>query len=103
MSQPHFLNADPSYVESLVGMNPLEAAHATRVDINGFTGQAIRGKQATQLGIKMFNFDLPAPPEAGVVGCIVENECLAGVRDIDPEQIENKEGLGLCFLDPENG
>ena len=55
-----------------VGMNPLEAAHTTRVDINGFTGQTIRGKQATQLGVKVFDFDLPSQPEAGALSCIAQ-------------------------------
>jgi hypothetical protein len=103
LSQPHFLNADAAFVESLVGMNPLEAAHATRVDINDLTGRSIRGKQSTQVGIKVFNYAVPPPPEVGVLSCLLGNGCLAGLRDITPDQIENKEGLGLCFLDPANG
>lgn len=41
MSFPHFYMADPSYLDSINGLNPLEAMHGSHIDVEPVTGVSV--------------------------------------------------------------
>ncbi|XP_065176406.1 lysosome membrane protein 2-like isoform X2 [Sycon ciliatum] len=54
-SSPHFLYADPVYLENVTGMNPNFQDHATIVDIEPMTGLMLRGNKRLQINVRVSN------------------------------------------------
>lgn len=55
MSQPHFLGADQSIIDSIDGINPNRNLHETYIDLVPLTGTLVRTQRTTQINIFIKN------------------------------------------------
>lgn len=59
ISKPHFLDADPWYVASLVGMQPNRAIHDVYADVEPNTGALFRVRNRCQTNYQLNSYHLP--------------------------------------------
>jgi len=56
---PHFLDADPKLLDTVVGLHPDRAKHNTIVEVEPRTGLVTYAQQMLQLNGNIFNYELP--------------------------------------------
>jgi hypothetical protein len=60
ISKPHFLDADPWYVSSLVGMQPNREIHDTHLEVEPNTGALFRVRNRCQTNYQLNSYHLPS-------------------------------------------
>ncbi|CAF4746993.1 unnamed protein product [Pieris macdunnoughi] len=53
LSYPHFLYADHTYKNGVIGMTPVEEQHRIFADLDPYTGTVIRGSKRAQFNVFM--------------------------------------------------
>jgi len=61
-TKPHFLDADPWYIEQLQGLYPQEDIHDTYIDVEPFSGYTLRGAKRLQLVTGIDDWSMPSLP-----------------------------------------
>lgn len=92
ISKPHFLDADPSLVSSVVGLSPNRAIHDTYVDIEPNTGALCRVHNRVQVIYQMNNMNLPEVNPSTVVA--IDALC-AGIANVT--NATNCDGLDVLM------
>ncbi|XP_074651843.1 platelet glycoprotein 4-like [Tubulanus polymorphus] len=56
MSEPHFYNAASKYIDAIIGIHPNKENHATRIDVEPYTGVGMSAKMKFQINIYYENY-----------------------------------------------
>jgi hypothetical protein len=97
ISKPHFLDADPSLVASVVGLSPNRAIHDTYLDIEPNTGAMCRVHNRVQLIYQINNMNLPEVDPVTVVA--IEALCV-GLTNVTNATCDGLDVIMQCLGTP---